>query len=77
MHHLRGSLLSPLRRGISHLTTSEAVRIDQEDTRQCIARGELQEIRDAAFSNRTWIITSRYCELGDGVDSLEEYLHSM
>ena len=77
MHHLRDSLLSPSPRGTSHLTTSEAVRRNQEDTRQCIARGEFQEIRDAAFSNRTWIITSRYCELGDGVDSLEEYLYSM
>lgn len=77
MHHLRESLLGPSPRGTSQLTTSEAFRIDQEDTRQCIARGEFDEIRDAAFNNRTWIITSRYCELGDGVDSLEEYLHSM
>lgn len=39
--------------------------------------GRIQRIRSAAFSNRTWITTSRYCELGDGVDSLEEYIHSM
>ncbi|GFF31233.1 hypothetical protein IFM58399_02820 [Aspergillus lentulus] len=77
MHNLRDSLLSPSPRGTPHLTTSEAFRIDQEDTRQCTARGEFKEIRSAAFSNRTWIITSRYCELGDGVDSLEKYIHSM
>ncbi|KAJ9241657.1 hypothetical protein DTO169E5_3401 [Paecilomyces variotii] len=77
MHNLRDSLLSPSPRGTPHLTTSEAVERYQEDTRQCIARGEFKEIRDAAFSNRTWTITSRYCEVGDGVDSLEEYIHSM
>ncbi|GFF44483.1 hypothetical protein IFM46972_07562 [Aspergillus udagawae] len=77
MHHLRDLLLSPSPRGTSYLTTSEAFRIYQEDTRQCIARGEFEEIRGAAFHNRTWITTSRYCELGDGVDSLEEYIHSM
>ncbi|KAJ5776561.1 uncharacterized protein N7511_001572 [Penicillium nucicola] len=77
MHHLRDSLLSSSPRGTPCLTTSQARRIDQEDTRQCIARGEFQEIRGAAFHNRTWITTSRYCEVGDGVDSLVEYIHSM
>ncbi|KAJ5118861.1 hypothetical protein N7526_010498 [Penicillium atrosanguineum] len=77
MHNLRDSLLGPSPRGTPHLTTSEDFRIDQEDIRQCMARGEFKEIRGAAFSNRTWITTSRYCELGDGVDSLEVYIHSM
>lgn len=31
----------------------------------------------AAFYNRTWIITDRYCAVGDGVDLLEGYLHSL
>jgi hypothetical protein len=30
-----------------------------------------------AFNNRTWIVTSRYCDIGDGVDSLERYIHSL
>ncbi|KAJ5471734.1 hypothetical protein N7530_009091 [Penicillium desertorum] len=77
MHDLRDSLLNPSPRGTPHFATSEACRMDQESTRESIARGELKEIRAAAFGNRTWIITSRYCEVGDGVDSLEEYIHSM
>ncbi|KAJ5316682.1 hypothetical protein N7508_001190 [Penicillium antarcticum] len=77
MHDLRDALLSPSPRGTAHLTTPEAVRLNQEDTRQSIARREFKEVRDAAFSNRTWTINSRYCEVGDGVDSLEEYIHSI
>jgi hypothetical protein len=50
---------------------------DQTDVRECIARGELEEIRGAAFYNRTSIIAERYCSIGDGVDSLEGYLHSL
>ena len=30
-----------------------------------------------AFSNRTWVVTSRYCDIGDGVDSLEVHIHSL
>lgn len=30
-----------------------------------------------AFSNRTWVVTSRYCDIGDGVDSLEGHIHSL
>jgi hypothetical protein len=77
MYDLRDSLLSPSPRGTSHLTILESFRINQEDIRQCIARGESKEIRDVAFGNRTWVINSRYCENGDGADSLEEYVHSM
>ncbi|KAJ5435864.1 Protein of unknown function DUF3632 [Penicillium cf. griseofulvum] len=78
MHHLRDSLLGPSPRGAPHNTTiSEACRTDQEITRQSIARGELKEIRGAAFYNRTSFINSRYCEIGDGTDSFEENIHSM
>ncbi|CAG7944043.1 unnamed protein product [Penicillium nalgiovense] len=77
MHDLRDSLINPSPRGTPHFTTSEACRVDQESTRESIARGELKDIRAAVFSNRIWIITSRYCEVGNGVDSLEEYIHSM
>ncbi|OQD82850.1 hypothetical protein PENANT_c019G07335 [Penicillium antarcticum] len=77
MHDLRDALLSPSPRGTAHLTTPEAVRLNQEDTRQSIARREFKEVRDAAFSNRTWTINSRYCEVGDGVDSLEDDFPTM
>jgi hypothetical protein len=48
-----------------------------QDVRECIARLEFDEIRGAAFYNRTWIVSHRYCNVGDGVDSLEGYLHSL
>ncbi|OQE36959.1 hypothetical protein PENCOP_c011G03683 [Penicillium coprophilum] len=75
MHHLRDSLLSSLPRDAS--STGDHARRDQESTRQSIARGEFKEVRGVAFSNRTWIVTSRYCDIGDGVDSLEGYIHSL
>ncbi|KAJ5466822.1 hypothetical protein N7475_004574 [Penicillium sp. IBT 31633x] len=75
MHHLRDSLLSSLPRDSS--TTGDHARRDQESTRQSIARGEFKEVRDVAFGNRTWVITSRYCDIGDGVDTLEGYIHSL
>ncbi|CDM32944.1 unnamed protein product [Penicillium roqueforti FM164] len=31
-------------------------------------------MRGTARFNRTWIVTSRYCQVGDGVDSLELYV---
>ncbi|KAJ5958919.1 uncharacterized protein N7479_006069 [Penicillium vulpinum] len=77
MDHLRDSLLSSLPRDTPSITTSDYVRRDQESTRQSIARGEFKEVRDVAFSNRTWVVTSRYCDIGDGVDSLEGYIHSL
>lgn len=39
--------------------------------------GEIDEVRGAAFYNRTPIISNRYCSTGDSVDSLEGYLHSL
>ncbi|CAG8309505.1 unnamed protein product [Penicillium nalgiovense] len=50
---------------------------DQEGIRQSVAQGEFKDVRDMAFSNRTWVITSRYCDIGDGVDSLEDHIHSL
>ncbi|KAF7520824.1 hypothetical protein PCG10_008750 [Penicillium crustosum] len=77
MHHLRDSLLGSLPRGTPSVTTGDHARSDQESTRQSIARGEFKKIREAAFSNRTWVVTSRYCDIGDGVDSLEGHIHSL
>lgn len=77
MHELRDSLLGALGRGSPSVTTSDHGRRDRESTRQSIARGEFQDIRDTAFSNRTWFITSRYCDVGDGVDTLEGYIHCL
>ncbi|KAJ4353364.1 uncharacterized protein N0V89_005093 [Didymosphaeria variabile] len=51
--------------------------LDRQDVCECIARGDFEEVRGAAFYNRTSIISERYCKIGDGVDSLEGYLHSL
>ncbi|PWY62332.1 hypothetical protein BO83DRAFT_191948 [Aspergillus eucalypticola CBS 122712] len=77
MDHLRDSLLSSLPRDSPSTAAIDHSRRDQEDTRQAVARGEYQEVRDIAFSNRTWVVTSRYCDIGDGVDSLESHIHSL
>lgn len=77
MDHLRDSLLSSLPRDSPSTAAIDHARRDQEDTRQAVARGEYQEVRDIAFSNRTWVVTSRYCDIGDGVDSLESHIHSL
>ncbi|KAK4869315.1 hypothetical protein LT330_006315 [Penicillium expansum] len=75
MHHLRDSLLGSLPRDAP--STGDHARRDQADTRQSIARGDFTEVREVAFSNRTWVVTSRYCDIGDGVDSLEGQIHSL
>ncbi|KAB8212157.1 hypothetical protein BDV34DRAFT_184706 [Aspergillus parasiticus] len=77
MDHLRDSLLSPLPRDTPSTATIDHARRDQEGTRQSVARGEFNKVRDMAFSNRTWVVTSRYCDIGDGVDSLEAHIHSL
>ncbi|GLB09502.1 hypothetical protein AtubIFM57258_005424 [Aspergillus tubingensis] len=77
MDHLRDSLLSSLPRDSPSTAAIDYARRDQEDTRQAVARGDHQGVRDIAFSNRTWVVTSRYCDIGDGVDSLESHIHSL
>ncbi|KAK8851231.1 cytochrome P450 [Apiospora arundinis] len=77
MHHLRDALLSPSPKGPPELTRLDSTALDQQDVRECIARGEFEEVRGAALYNRTWIIAESYCASGDGVDSLEGYLHSL
>ncbi|KAF5228167.1 hypothetical protein FAUST_11286 [Fusarium austroamericanum] len=51
--------------------------LEEEDVRQSVARGELAEVRGMAFHNRTWIINHRFCSVGDGVDTLEGYVHTI
>ncbi|KAK8022658.1 hypothetical protein PG993_013425 [Apiospora rasikravindrae] len=77
MHHLRDALLRTSPKGPPELTMLDSQALDQQDVRECVARGELEELRGAAFYNRTSIVTERYCALGDGVDSLEGHLHSL
>lgn len=77
MDHLRDSLLSSLPRDTPSTEAIDHARRDQEGTRQSIAGGEFKEVRDMAFGNRTWVVTSRYCDIGDGVDSLESHIHSL
>jgi len=50
---------------------------DRQDVRECIAWGEIDEVRGAVFYNRTSIMSNRYYSIGDSVDSLEGYLHSL
>ncbi|KIL90097.1 hypothetical protein FAVG1_06835 [Fusarium avenaceum] len=77
MNDLREALLGPSPKGISEHTLLESMSHDEEDVRQAVARGELEELRGMARYNRTWIISNRYCNIGDGVDSLEGYIHSI
>lgn len=77
MDHLRDSLLSSLPRDTPSTATADHARRDQEGTRHSVAQGEFKEVRDMAFGNRTWVVTSRYCDIGDGVDSLETHIHSL
>ncbi|KAE8333020.1 hypothetical protein BDV39DRAFT_166176 [Aspergillus sergii] len=77
MEHLRDSLLSSVPRDTPSTATIDHARRDQEGTRQSVAQGEFKEVREIAFSNRTSVVTSRYCDIGDGVDSLEGHIHSL
>lgn len=77
MDHLREALLSASPKGLPGYTSLDNVSRDEEDVRQCAARGELEELRGAARFNRKWNVSNRYCNIGDGVDSLEGHLHSM
>jgi hypothetical protein len=77
MHHLRDALLGPSPKGPPELSMFDRATLDQQDIRECAARGDFKELRGAAFYNRTWIVSDRYCNVGDGVDALEGYLHSL
>lgn len=76
MHRLRDALLSPTPRAVPVLSSAQSLGRDKQDTIECIARGEFEGLR-GVWTNRTWIVTERYCNNGDGVDSLEEYIHSL
>jgi hypothetical protein len=76
MYSIRDALLSPMPKGASDLMKVDDAAHDQQQVRDCIARGEIEGLRLGAFSNRTRIIIDRYCG-GDGVDSLEGYIHSI
>lgn len=75
MYRMREYLLSPVPKGT--ITTLDEEAKERQNVLEAVARGELEEIRGAALFNRTWIISERYCNIGDGVDSLEGYLHSL
>jgi hypothetical protein len=77
MYAFRDTLLHPLPKGPADITKLDGTTHAQQDVRECIARGEIENLRIGAFSSLTWIISERYCSLGDGVDSLEGYLHSI
>ncbi|KAF4995277.1 hypothetical protein FGRMN_5242 [Fusarium graminum] len=77
MNDLREALLDPFPNWIGDRTLSQTMAIEEEDVRQAAARGELAEARGMALFNRTWIISDRFCSVGDGVDSLVGYLHTI
>ncbi|KAI2791882.1 hypothetical protein POX_c04762 [Penicillium oxalicum] len=77
MDHLRDSLLSSLPRDSPSIGAMDYARRDRESTRQSVARGDFEELRQAAFYNRTWVVTSRFCDIGAGVDSVEVHVHSL
>jgi hypothetical protein len=53
MHHLRDALLSPSPKGPPELTMLDRIAAEMQDVRESIARGEFEELRGAAFHNRT------------------------
>jgi hypothetical protein len=63
MHNLRDALLDPSPKGFADHNVATKTALDQQDVRECIAQGELKEVRGAAFYNRTSIVTKRYCAL--------------
>lgn len=77
MYHLRDNLLSSSPKGTLEVFNMDSVAADMQDVRECIARNEFEELWGTAFYNRTWNISNRYCSIGDGVDSLEGFLHSL
>ncbi|KGO54332.1 Protein of unknown function DUF3632 [Penicillium expansum] len=77
MHRIRDSLLSPSPKGFPYIGELDSISHDQQDVRLSLARGEFEEVRGAAFYNRTGIVTNRYCNSGDGVDSLEGYTRNI
>ncbi|BDD60943.1 hypothetical protein MPDQ_006938 [Monascus purpureus] len=77
MHNFRDALLSPSPKDFLEPDERYDALKDQETIRESITQGNLEELRAVAFFNRTWIISSRYCSVGDGVDFLEGYLHSL
>jgi hypothetical protein len=77
MQSFRDGLLSPVPKGPSDITKLDDSAHDQQSVRECIARGEIEQVRLGALTNRTCCISDRYCAVGDGVDSLEGYLHSI
>ena len=77
MHHLRDALLSPSPKGPPELSSLDNSATEMQGVRESIARNEFQVLRGAGFYNRTWIVSHRYCNIGDGVDALEGSLHSL
>jgi len=77
MHHLRDALLGPSPKGTPDVTSLDCIAKSFQDVRECAARGEFDELRGSAFYGLTWVISDRYCSIGDGVDSLEGFLHEL
>jgi hypothetical protein len=77
MQNVYNALLDHVPRGTPQALSSEALILDRQSTRDSVARVDLEGLRGTAFYNRTAVVTDRYCAIGDGVDSLERYIHSL
>jgi hypothetical protein len=77
MHSARDALLGSIPKGPSDITNLDDESHSRQNVRECLARGEIESVRIGTFTNRPWIISDRYCALGDGVDSLEGYIRSI
>jgi hypothetical protein len=77
MHHLRDALLGSSPKGPPDLAGLDGAARSRRDICESAARGEFDELRGLAFYNLTWITNHRYSGIGDGVDSLEGYIHTL
>ncbi|KAI9925350.1 hypothetical protein ASPWEDRAFT_176825 [Aspergillus wentii DTO 134E9] len=49
---------------------------DRASVHHAFSQGQFEELRPAAY-NKTWIISERFCRIGDSVDSFEPILHNL
>lgn len=64
MHSFRDAQPIPLLKSLSDITKLDDAAHDQQNVRECVARGKIEGLRLGAFTNRTWIVSDRYCAVG-------------
>lgn len=76
MQDLRDDAASPSPRHDPDPILVSASAGDRESVREAVKQGQFDDVRSAAY-NKTWIISERYCRIGDSVDSFEPILHNL